>query len=290
MNGIILIDKPEGFTSQDVVSKVKKILNIKKAGHTGTLDPMATGILPIMLGSYTKFSKYLMEHDKIYTAKMILGKKTTTGDTEGEIIEEKEVPNYTELQLRRTVRSTIGKQLQTPPMYSAVKVNGKKLYEYAREGKKVDVKPREIEIYDIDFCEYDKETKELKFIVSCSKGTYIRVLCEDIAKKLGTVGHMCELRRVKVANFNMDDAVKLHVLERFKDDENFIRSKILNLEYVFFENEKIILSLKDLDRFSNGVKLKINEIDGMYLIYNEFGQCLGTGIVKDGLLKRDIMI
>ena len=151
MNGIIVIDKPEGFTSQDVVSKVKKILNIKKAGHTGTLDPMATGILPVMLGNYTKFSKYLIEHDKIYIAKVKLGEKTSTGDIEGDVIEEKEVKDYKTSELSKKVRSLIGKQLQKPPMYSAVKVKGKKLYEYAREGIEVEVKPREIEIYDTEF-------------------------------------------------------------------------------------------------------------------------------------------
>ncbi len=290
MDGIIVIDKPEGFTSQDVVSKVKKILNVKKAGHAGTLDPMATGILPIMLGSYTKLSKYLIEHDKIYTAKVRLGKKTTTGDIEGDVIEEIEIPEYTELKLRRTIRSFVGKQFQTPPMYSAVKVNGKKLYEYAREGKTVEVKPREIEIYDIDYCDFNKETQELKFIVSCSKGTYIRVLCEDIAKRLGTVGYMSELRRVKVDNFDMDFAVKLHVLERFKDDEHFIAKNTLHIESIFFEKEKIFLSLKELNKVLNGVKYKIDKEDGVYLLCNEYGQCLGTAVVKDNLLKRDVIL
>ena len=290
MDGIIIIDKSEGFTSQDVVSKVKKILNIKKAGHAGTLDPMATGVLPIMLGSYTKFSKYLIEHDKIYAATIKLGKKTSTGDIEGEVIEEKEVKKYSTSELNEIVRSFIGKQEQKPPMYSAVKVGGKKLYEYAREGIEVDVKPREIEIYDIEFDSYNEETQELKFIVSCSKGTYIRVLCEQIAEKIGTVGHMSYLRRVKVDNFDLDKAISLAELEKVKNDSLFLNANILTISDVFHKWENIKLFPKKLELFLNGVKLNCDKTDGIYLISNEFDEVLGTGIIKDNLLKRDVII
>ena len=148
MQGIIIINKPQGFTSQDVVSKVKKILNIKKAGHTGTLDPMATGVLPVLLGNYTKLSKYLIEHNKTYVAKIKLGEKRTTGDSEGDVSETKEVNDkvFNEDFLKQILKSFLGKQRQVPPMYSAIKVDGKKLYEYARQGIDVEVKPREIEI------------------------------------------------------------------------------------------------------------------------------------------------
>ena len=151
MQGILIINKPKGFTSQDVVSKVKKILNIKKAGHTGTLDPLATGVLPVLLGNYTKLSKYLIEHDKTYIAKVKLGQKSDTGDSEGNIIETQDVDlkNISEENVNNALKSFLGKQKQIPPMYSAIKVDGKKLYEYAREGKKVEVEPRDIEIYDI---------------------------------------------------------------------------------------------------------------------------------------------
>ena len=290
MNGIIVIDKPEGFTSQDVVSKVKKILNIKKAGHTGTLDPMATGILPVMLGNYTKFSKYLIEHDKIYISKVKLGEKTSTGDIEGDVIEEKEVKDYKTSELSKKVRSLIGKQLQKPPMYSAVKVKGKKLYEYAREGIEVEVKPREIEIYDTEFDSYNEETKELKFVVSCSKGTYIRVLCEELAERLGTVGHMTELRRIKVDNFDLDYAIKLEDLEENKDNELFIQKCILEIPIIFFKWNKIVVPSKKLDLFLNGVKLTFDKPDGNYVVYDEKYNVLGTGIVKDKLLKRDVIV
>lgn len=185
MQGIIIINKPEGFTSQDVVSKTKKILNVKKAGHTGTLDPMATGVLPVLLGNYTKLSKYLIEHDKTYIAKLKLGKKTDTGDKEGNIIEEKLFKSLEKEKIEGILKSFLGKQKQVPPVYSAIKVNGKKLYEYAREGKSIAVEPRDIEIYDIKLLDFKDD--EIEFEVKCSKGTYIRVLCENIAERLGTV-------------------------------------------------------------------------------------------------------
>ena len=163
MEGIIIINKPKGFTSQDVVSKTKKILNIKKAGHTGTLDPMATGVLPVLIGNYTKLSKYLIEHDKTYVAKVKLGTKTTTGDREGDIIESKKVNlDYLSSEnVKKILNSFIGKQMQVPPMYSSIKINGKKLYEYAREGKSVKVNPRQIEIYKINLLKIDN----LKYLV-----------------------------------------------------------------------------------------------------------------------------
>lgn len=187
MEGILIINKPKGFTSQDVVSKTKKILNIKKAGHTGTLDPLATGVLPVLIGNYTKLSKYLIEHDKIYRAKIQFGEKRETGDLEGKVIETSKVKVNNIDEIKQVLNSMLGKQMQIPPMYSAIKVNGKKLYEYARCGEKVEVEPREIEIYKLNYIEFNEEEQILEIEVSCSKGTYIRTLCEDISQKLGTV-------------------------------------------------------------------------------------------------------
>ena len=184
INGVIIVNKPKNFTSQDVVSKVKKILNEKKAGHTGTLDPMATGVLPILVGNATKLSKYLIEHNKTYVAKIKLGQKTDTGDVEGTVIEEKPVTDISLDKVEKVLNSFIGKQKQIPPIYSAIKINGKKLYEYARNGENVEIPEREIEIYSIKLLQLNEE---IEFEVSCSKGTYIRTLCEDIAKALGTV-------------------------------------------------------------------------------------------------------
>lgn len=188
MDGIIIINKPKNCTSHDIVHKAKKITG-KKVGHTGTLDPMATGVLPLLIGKGTLCAKYLTQHDKIYQAQVTLGIRTDTADTEGKIIEEKEVEKNTFKQekVEEVLKTFLGKQQQTPPIYSAIKVKGKKLYEYARQGKIVEVKPREIEIYKINLIKINEEQKQIEFQVHCSKGTYIRSLCEDIAKKLDTV-------------------------------------------------------------------------------------------------------
>ncbi len=185
MDGIILINKPKEWTSHDIVNKVKKILN-EKVGHTGTLDPMATGVLPLLVGKGTLCSKYLINHNKTYKVKLELGKKTDTADTEGKIVEEKEVTNkmLEETVIKEVLNKFLGKQEQIPPIYSAIKVNGKKLYEYARKGQTVEIKPRQIEIYSIELLSIDKKLKQIEFEVSCSKGTYIRSLCEDIGNKL----------------------------------------------------------------------------------------------------------
>ena len=185
MDGIILINKPKEWTSHDIVNKVKKILN-EKVGHTGTLDPMATGVLPLLVGKGTLCSKYLINHNKTYKVKLELGKKTDTADTEGKIVEEKEVTNkmLEETVIKEVLNKFLGKQEQIPPIYSAIKVNGKKLYEYARKGQTVEIKPRQIEIYSIELLSIYKKLKQIEFEVSCSKGTYIRSLCEDIGNKL----------------------------------------------------------------------------------------------------------
>ena len=188
MDGIILINKEKNCTSHDVVYKVKKILK-EKVGHTGTLDPNATGVLPILVGKGTKLSKYLINHDKIYVVTLKLGEKRDTQDSEGKIIEEKEVPDgvLKKETISNILKKFLGKLNQIPPMFSAIKVNGKKLYEYARRGEYVEIKPREIEIYNINLNKIDEKNKEIIFEVNCSKGTYIRSLCEDIAKEIGTV-------------------------------------------------------------------------------------------------------
>jgi tRNA pseudouridine55 synthase len=281
MNGLLLIDKPKDFTSQDVVSKVKKILNVKKAGHIGTLDPMATGLLPILIGDYTKISKYLIEHDKTYIAKLKLGIKTDTGDITGNILEKQEISQISNIE--ETINSFKGVQKQTPPMYSAIKIDGKKLYEYAREGKEVEVPERKIEIYDIRLLNVDDG--EIEFMVSCSKGTYIRVLCEDIARALGTIGTMSSLRRTIVDKFSIDDAYTFEELENSKDDESIL----IKMEDIFNDIDEINLNTKKLELFLNGVKLSVELEDGQYNIYSD-NKYIGLGIVKNKLLKRDVVI
>ena len=292
MQGIIIINKPQGFTSQDVVSKTKKILNVKKAGHTGTLDPLATGVLPVLLGNYTKLSKYLIEHDKTYVAKIKLGEKRVTGDQEGEVIETKTVNDemfFTE-NIQKVLKSFLGKQMQTPPIYSAIKVDGKKLYEYARQGIDVKIEPREIEVYKLDLLNIYPETKEIEVSVSCSKGTYIRVLCEDIAKELGTVGFMSFLNRIVVDKFKIEDAIDFDTLEKNKGNEEFLKNNIITMEEVFGEFPKLILNSRKLELFLNGVMLTFKNEDGIYNIYDENNKYIGTGTIRNELLKRDIIL
>ena len=283
MDGIIVINKEKEYTSHDVVAKLKKKLNISKVGHTGTLDPNATGVLPILIGKGTKFSKYLINHDKIYEVELELGKKTDTADIEGKVIEEKNVDEkYIKENLLQVLESFIGKQEQIPPMYSAIKKNGKKLYEYARAGEKVEIEPRKIEIYKIDLNKYDKNI--ISFVVSCSKGTYIRSLCEDIAEKLNTVGYMKNLKRLQVGKFNIKDAVYIDDI-----DLKNVNEHLITLEEILKETPCINLGEKKLKLFLNGVQLTDNNIDGLYKIYvaNKF---IGTGTIKKGLLKRDIIL
>ena len=282
MNGILIVNKPENITSQGVVSRVKKALNIKKCGHTGTLDPLATGVLPVLVGNSTKLSKYLVEHNKIYRAVIELGKKSSTGDREGEIIDTQKVPNnLDENKIKNVLKEFLGKQIQIPPIYSAIKVNGKKLYEYAREDKKVEIPKREIEIYSIELIEFEKEKSTITFEVKCSKGTYIRTLCEDIAKRLETIGYMKNLIRTKVDIFSIEESYSLNDIE----NGNY---KLITMEELFKNFLSVQLNSRKLELFLNGVNLSFELEDGVYNIYND-EKYIGLGIVKNKLLKRDVI-
>jgi len=278
MDGIIVINKPKNCTSHDVVRKAKKILN-EKVGHTGTLDPNATGVLPLLIGKGTGLAKYLVNHDKTYIATLKLGEKTDTADGEGNIIEKQDVKNISKEQVEKTLQSFLGKQEQLPPMYSAIKVNGKKLYEYARKGEVVDLKPRLIEIYNIKLI--DINDLEIIFEVSCSKGTYIRSLCEDIAVKLDTVGYMKALNRTVVGEFNIQNSVKVDEIDS---------SKVIGMEEFLKNKEKIILEPNKLELFLNGGRIKVKLADEVYRVYNVDNDFIGSGIVVKGLLKRDIIL
>lgn len=296
MDGIIIINKPKGYTSHDIVSKVKKIYK-EKVGHTGTLDPMATGVLPLLIGKGTLCSKYLINHDKTYKVTLELGKKTDTADSEGTIIEEQKVilELFQKEKIDETLKSFIGKQEQVPPKYSAIKVKGKKLYEYARKGLEVEIKPRQIEIYAINLLKINKNKKQIEFRVSCSKGTYIRSLCEDIANKLGTVGYMAELEREQVGDFTLAQAITLEELEAENNLENLnVKSKQLNsiitIEKLFKNLEAIKLQEKEYKLFLNGGRIiEKNKHDGVYKVYfqNKF---IGTGTIEKERLKRDVII
>ena len=294
MDGIILINKEKGCTSHDVVNKVKHIFN-EKVGHTGTLDPNATGLLPILVGKGTKLSAYLINHDKEYEVTLKLGIKTDTADSEGKVINEQNVDNSM-MQSEKIVKvldSFIGKQMQTPPIYSAIKINGKKLYEYARKNIEVEIEPRQIEIFSIQLDEINEDEKIICFTVKCSKGTYVRSLCEDIAESLGTIGYMKELNRVKVGIFDIKNSIKIEELENNKDNEDFLKRNLISIEELFIklygENNTIFLSDRKLNLFLNGVKLKYGLKNGDYRIYNEKNEFIGIGSIQNSQLKREII-
>ena len=291
MDGILIINKPKGRTSHDIVAKVKKIVG-NKVGHTGTLDPNATGVLPLLIGKGTLCSQYLMEHDKIYEVVLKLGIKTDTADSEGNIIEEQQVieDSLKENNILNVLSSFLGKQEQMPPMYSAIKVNGKKLYEYARKGQTVEIKPRQIEIYKCELKYINLKEKEIAFIVHCSKGTYIRSLCENIAEKLGTIGYMKELNRVKVGKFDIKQSITVEELENNISNKDFINEHFISIERAFEEKKSVIIPFNRLKHFLNGVKLSFKLEDNLYKIYDEKNNFIGIGSIKNNLLKREIIL
>ena len=291
MDGILIINKPKGRTSHDIVSKVKKVVG-NKVGHTGTLDPNATGVLPLLIGKGTLCSQYLMEHDKIYEVVLKLGIKTDTADGEGNIIEEKQVDLelLNENKVSEVLNSFLGKQEQIPPIYSAIKVNGKKLYEYARKGQAVEIKPRQIEIYKCELNQVNLEEKEICFTVHCSKGTYIRSLCEDVAIKLETVGYMKELNRTNVGKFGIEKSITIEELENNISNEEFLNEHFISVERAFEDKAKVIVPENRLKHFLNGVKLSFNLEDGLYKIYDEKNKFIGIGSVQKSLLKREIVL
>ena len=292
MDGIIIINKTKGCTSHDIVYKIKKMLN-EKVGHTGTLDPMAEGVLPILVGKGTLTSKYLINHDKKYIVELQLGTKTDTADGEGRIVKQQPVNKeiLTTKNIEKILQSFVGKQEQIPPIYSAIKINGKKLYEYARKGQKIELKPRKIEIYNIKLINYSVEEKQIKFEVFCGKGTYIRSLCEDIAIKFGTVGYMKSLKRIQVGDFKIEDSITIDELNNIIQKNELDKTKtIITLEKLFEKIPSIRLDNRKLELFLNGVMLTQKQNEGVYKIYNQKDEFIGTGTIKDNLLKRDIIL
>ena len=288
MDGILIVNKEKGYTSHDVVGKLRKILGIKQIGHTGTLDPNATGVLPILIGKATKASQYLIEHDKRYIATLKLGERTNTLDGEGEIVEKQTIEEslLDKNKIEAVLQTFLGKQEQIPPMYSAIKIKGKKLYEYAKQGKEIKREPRSIEIYEILLKKVNKEKKEIIFEVHCSKGTYIRVLCEDIAKKIGTIGYMEELERTEVTPFTIKQALTLQQIEQQKEN---IKKYLISIEKIFEQKRKIQLDEKKQILFLNGTQLTFPLDNDIYRIYSK-EKFIGIGKIENHLLKRDIII
>ena len=281
MDGVINVNKPAGMTSHDVVSRLRRILNMKKIGHTGTLDPDATGVLPICIGKGTKLSDMLMSSEKQYRAELTLGISTDTQDSSGEVIQRREV-KADEAEIRRAVESFVGELEQIPPMYSAIKMDGKKLYELAREGKSVEREPRKITIFKIDIQNIDFEEKRIDMIVDCSKGTYIRTLCNDIGEALGCGGHMSALMRTRSGRFDIKDTFTLEEIEKGTADGDF--SFVMSLEDVLAEYKKVILAERNAWRVRNGIKVSVAGcVEGeIYRIFDEQGAFLALAKQENG--------
>ncbi len=285
VTGILNINKPAGITSYDVVDVIKKIFEGSKVGHTGTLDPIATGVLPIVIGDATKIADELMAETKVYRVKMLLGVETNTYDITGRIVFASVIRND-EIYIRERIKRFIGKQEQIPPLYSAIRVDGKRAYEYAREGKEVKLKPRQIEIYNIDNIAVDLRKREVLFDVYCTKGTYIRSLVNDIGKKLGCGATMLELTRLKNGNFDIKDSVNLYDFLRM--DYEDMKKQIVSIEEYYKDLKKIALKKDEYTKYLNGVKLKFDEQDKLVRVYNGT-KYSGLGEIKDGFLKRYIV-
>lgn len=285
-NGILNIDKPQGITSHDVVDVIRKIFPKVKVGHTGTLDPIATGVLPICIGEATKLTENLTSEDKVYRVKMLLGVETDTYDITGKIVFAS-VVDKDEFDIKERIKRFIGKQMQKPPMYSAIRINGRRAYEVAREGKSIDIPEREIEIYSIDDIDVNLPKREVSFTVHCTKGTYIRSLVSDIGKKIGCGATMTELIRIKTGNFKIEDSINLYDFLKLEYDE--MLNRITSIEEYYIDSKKVNFTTKDeYTKFINGVKFEANTQDKLVRIYfnNKFK---GLGIVENKIMKRYIV-
>ena len=284
-NGILNIDKPQGITSHDVVDIVRKIFPGIKVGHTGTLDPIATGVLPICIGKATKLSDELLSENKVYKVKMLLGVETDTYDITGKIVFANTL-NEDEIYIKERIKRFIGKSSQIPPIYSAIMIKGKKAYEYARNGENVSLKPREIEIFNIDDIDVNLRKRQVSFVVSCTKGTYIRSLVHDIGIKLGCGATMIELKRLKTGDFDINDSIDLY--EFLNLEYLDMLDKIVSIEELYKDSKKINLNDKDYDKFLNGITIKTDVPNGIVRVYENL-RYKGLGKVNDNLLKRFII-
>lgn len=298
MTGIICINKPEGITSFGVVAKVRGITREKKAGHTGTLDPMATGVLPVMLGGATRFLDYLPDSDKGYRASFILGKTTDTLDITGKVTGEFSVCSTYE-DVEKALEPFRGRIMQVPPMYSAVSVDGKRLYDLARKGVEVERQAREVEIKKLELVDF--ADGEYTIDVVCTKGTYIRTLIDDIGRLLGCGATMTKLTRTLAMGFTLDDAVSIEELQKIKDNNLSFDSVVTDVEKMFLCYDVVTVSPAQSKRFSNGGALSLDRIkkrleDGIYRVYSPEKEFLGLGEcnteknelgVKRLLVKRD---
>lgn len=274
IDGVLLLDKPLGISSNQALQIVKRLYQAAKAGHTGSLDPLASGLLPICLGEATKFSHFLLDADKSYRALVTLGSTTTTGDAEGEVLERLPVTTTLE-ELEAALQRMVGNILQVPPMYSALKHGGKALYEYARDGVEIVREPRPVTIHNIALERFNG--RQCEIVVTCSKGTYIRTLAEDIGKLLGCGAHLGGLRRLTTAHFDLKDAVTIEQLEQMsleQRDEALLGADaaIEDLPEVIIDADSVFYLLRGQEVWKSGLN-----IEGLFRLYSAQGVFLGMG-------------
>ena len=278
MNGIVIVDKPQEWTSQDVTARLRRVFNTRRIGHGGTLDPMATGVLPVFVGRGTRGVEFFEHAEKTYEAVLRLGLLTDTEDTSGTVLEEREV-SVTEEQFLNILPQFRGKIMQVPPMYSALKVNGQKLCDLARKGREVERQPREIEIFELECLSFDGTDARLR--VRCSKGTYIRTLCKDIGLALGCGGCMAELRRVTAGAYTIEEAVPLQELLDTTEPEKYLRA----VDTMFTQYPAFTVSLKQEQRVRNGNSFSTTLEPGTYRTYAQSGEFLALSKVEEGTLS-----
>ena len=278
MNGIVIVDKPQDWTSQDVTARLRRVFNTRRIGHGGTLDPMATGVLPVFVGRATRGVEFFEHAEKAYETVLQLGLTTDTEDTSGTALERKEV-SVTEEEFAAVLQRFRGKIMQVPPMYSALKVNGQKLCDLARKGKEVERQPREIEILELELLEFGGDTARLR--VRCSKGTYIRTLCKDIGEALGCGGCMAQLRRVQAGEYTIAEAVPLQELLDTQEPEKYLR----HVDTMFRNYPAVTLSAKQETRVRNGNAFSCTLEPGTYRSYGQNGDFLALSKVEDGVMS-----
>jgi len=278
MNGIVIIDKPQEWTSQDVTARLRRVFNTRRIGHGGTLDPMATGVLPVFVGRATRGVEFFEHAEKAYEAVLLLGRTTDTEDVFGNTLTEQEV-KLSQEEFLAVLPKFRGKILQVPPMYSALKVGGQKLCDLARKGKEVERQPREIEIFQLTSLEFTGNTARLR--VKCSKGTYIRTLCKDIGEALGCGGCMQALRRVQAGEYTIEEAVPLKELLETEDPEKYLRG----VDTMFRNHPEVVLTANQEKRCRNGNSFSVKMEDGMYRAYSQSGEFLMLARVKEGVMS-----
>ncbi len=282
LSGFFCIDKPSGMTSHNVISRMRKILNMKKVGHSGTLDPMATGVLIVACGTSTRLLDYVQSGTKEYIADVVFGVKTSTGDFEGEVIDEKDMTSLTLSELEKVIPNFVGEIEQIPPMVSAIKVDGKKLYEYQREGIEIERKSRKVTIESIEIESFDNGSSapKVRLRITCSAGTYIRTRAEDIAEKLNGFAHLIALRRTRNGNIDEYSLVKLDDLEALDDPA----SKLLTPIDVLGHMHQIELDEEQCKTVSFGQPLKLNDIQKQHLIHNNVQEFVAIGKLPRNLV------